>query len=173
MAPEIEMLNADLDRLEKMGEAHDQGHWIRGCWSFQEISCSTAACLAGWRVIWSYPNAKSYANGDRVSLNQPHISREGRSSLHWSVSDLAADLYGLTVGQADWLFDYSNTIPQMKAMVAYLAAHPDASGDEMFAEQTLYERYPELFEPGADAIERMLARHKLWRELDIPVVFDA
>lgn len=132
--PDIDKLNADLKFLEDHPQEHNQEIWV-AAEPGDQLSCGTAFCLAGLRVAREYPTAVIMNYGYSVLLPVPF-----QGGQLWPFHVLAAKLYGLSREQAWALFDYSNTLPRMRAMVSYLAEYPDATRNELYAASRAYKR---------------------------------
>ena len=98
MTRNVELLQKVMDYIEAHPEKHDQTDWF----------CGTAACFAGhaalmsgWTIVTSQKNAGMVTNGDCIRY----------------VPGVARDALGLTIAEADALFDESLTTPQLHVMV--------------------------------------------------------
>lgn len=108
MAPNIELLEADIAYLEAHPEEHQQGIYIN--------ECGTAYCLAGYRALQEAPKLGLRFTG--------YAEFSGRRDVH--AFTIAMEAYGLDEDQAHWLFRGKNTIDDLKSIVKNIANGEEA-----------------------------------------------
>lgn len=108
-------LNVELlDRVMAQIES-DPDHWNQAFWAQRETyhtECGTAYCCAGWTVKLARPDLRFIWQGlDADTVEDPATGLSG------GVSDIARRLLGLTVSEADQLFEGDNTLADLQRIV--------------------------------------------------------
>lgn len=118
------------------GIVHNQATWISAAEYDPETDepCGTAMCLAG--RIGLLAGAKLPPSPDRVWFVNP-VTGESEW-VNWDprhqrvhIATFARRRAGLTEGQADALFEGSNTLPEIRAMVDHLRDYPESGYVEL------------------------------------------
>lgn len=145
MTIDFDLLDAAIEDAanEANGYKHNQGNWVSVVLSYEdtESACGTAMCLAGFAAMRAgaeVPQPQLYGFGGWYMPDWTVNTETGKlvspldfvsPSAH--VSDFARDRLGLTGGQANALFDGTNTIDDLRAMRDHLRENPDAGHDEL------------------------------------------
>lgn len=109
--PNTELLQRTLAHIEAHPDQWDQTMWAT------KTECGTAYCFAGWTVAIARPDAVPVFEDDCFSTCE--VSVDGARVY---IDELAIKLLGLSAGDADELFHASNTIEELREMVADLTA---------------------------------------------------
>lgn len=105
-ARNVELLERVMQHIDDHPEQHDQAAWIN--------ECGTAACFAGWAVMFT---------GGKLSRDGVFVTVVGESDC---VSRAAGRRLGISAVEGDVLFDASNTRDMLRLMVKDLV-----NGDEL------------------------------------------
>jgi hypothetical protein len=99
-------------------ERHNQNRWFTSgkadlneirTQSIEANECGTAACVAGWTVLFADKLDTLCYSGIEGDFEPLDIS---------SIPENAAGLLGLNISQASWLFDYINSRDKIRTIVA-------------------------------------------------------
>jgi hypothetical protein len=109
----VELAEKVLKQVTDHPETHDQAHWMtRG------PACGTTACLAGWALRFSRPDAEVFwQDGLRGVQVATEVTVDGTA---WGISEAAAEVLGLDLEEADELFltmDSSSSIDMLAARI--------------------------------------------------------
>lgn len=111
------MSNADLlERTLAQIEAHPET-WDQQTWA-AKTTCGTAHCFAGHAVMLAHPNAIPVFDGASTTSFVTIPDHPVRAI--WWIPDLARDLLDLGRSTGDILFNATNTLEELRAMVADL-----------------------------------------------------
>lgn len=106
----VPLLRQTLDYIKTHPQEWDQEVWR------QVRPCGTVACFAGWACA---------LNGDRFNPDDWDFVITDESGVSFPIEDRAREILGLTIGDADWLFDGGNTLDDLEQIVEELCG--DAS----------------------------------------------
>lgn len=175
--PDRDGINYELlDEIMAFIEAHP-GTWIQDSWYKnvhpetgdifleqvteeveEQNACSTSFCFAGHVALHEgFPNPPK-TNTDPWARLVVVDDRE----YHEDVSDFARETLGLTLEQADALFDSGNTLQDLKTMVQTLHEFPNVKGwrmDEIREDELSIE---DVREQIADNPERWLLKDEMF-----------
>lgn len=115
-----------VEFIQDHPDAHNQSTWIGRSNSYNDFSCGTTGCIAGWaalqngwRPVWSayYDDNANEVVKDGVRCP---VGRVGRDEL-----ELADD-------QADWMFDGSRELDDIVRFGKALKDNPDMTVEEWY-----------------------------------------
>jgi hypothetical protein len=113
----INLLQRTLAHIEANPDTWDQETWAT------RTACGTAHCFAGHAVMLAHPNAAPVFDGAFTTSFVTIPDHPVRAI--WWIPDLARDLLGLGRTTGDILFNATNTLEELRAMVADLAEDGD------------------------------------------------
>jgi hypothetical protein len=111
--PNLPLLRKVLDHIDAHPDEWNQSTWGEVTWA---SSCGTAFCVAGHALVMSgYTTRLRESSDDELDFYDS-------DGLRVSPSAEACFLLGLTDGEADWLFDASNSRETVQENAEEIAA---------------------------------------------------
>ena len=100
-----------LDHVKEHPEEHDQQYWFT---KIETSTCGTAACFAGWALLFAHPEAKPEWVQD--DAHRTYLLEDEKGEC-WDVATLAAHELGLDKYEANHLFDALNDVQDIERLI--------------------------------------------------------
>src|SRR5215471_7019229 len=117
MTPNVELLRATMEKIEK-----DPEHWYQGWWR-KERSCVTSYCFAGWAVTLAGGKWYTYTELYGEKDDPKEYVLNGLIFVNYR----AQRILGLDDVEANFLFDGYRTMAELRAKVDEICARVETS----------------------------------------------
>lgn len=145
MKPDVYAL---VETLEVVNQAAKVGLWEQETWINSDpiaggamewqgrTFCGTAGCFAGWRAMLDGAEVAYVedANVEEDCYNESLVFPDGLKVHSCGVGAWAQERFGITIGQAQELFDANNTLADLHEIVREIVV--EAMDAEMIAQET-------------------------------------